>query len=698
MALTTSAITGRVPLPTDENLQFAELTFAISGLDTQGSDILPGGISKRVTLVNSDIPPGFELWQNTAGLRGTHYRVLARWTVKDRDGVREQYADLGIIQIGSSASYTLASLLNTAVPAAIGTFWSSISQEHYDAAIDAVALAQAWAESPTPPGGPGTKSAKTWADEMGASVPHTGDVTGTTVLTIAPRAVTASKVYPRDTNNLYPDFDMVDANFYSGDSFSLVKNTTSADLGSNWADFNPNASNQEATTGLFPVEGSTAYLAKAVTSRRSAGTVQSIVMLDLYTVDGSGTPVFSRAISVSSRTDTFSVSAQSVNIQTNADERRARFRFVRVGGGTDGGRAGGFKLQKRLVDALIVDGTITPAKLQNNEISEAEIDTGTASTNRSISARRLSYVIGKASNAISPSMYGSILLFQAATIDPTIAFVYILVDGEAVLYRRDALGEDILHPNGSNWARASVIGSDILAAVTDSLNAVLDGEGIATKTWVQTLTDPSLSNRRPSSNVGNVYSITSGGGYSGTIPTGFSIRFRPTATNTGNVTISLDGGSAYSAVTPTGAELPENYLLTGADMTAVFYGSSWIMHRTPQRVVNVNGTYYKFENGLLICTVDFDAGSIKATGAGTWESPYVTNPLTFPYPHSFISTPSVTLSYPLVSGSSVLSRIYVESGFFAGVSSISSLRIARLGGDTSDVSVLGTATIKGRWF
>ena len=36
MTLTTSTITGRVPLPTDENLQFAELTFALSGLDTEG--------------------------------------------------------------------------------------------------------------------------------------------------------------------------------------------------------------------------------------------------------------------------------------------------------------------------------------------------------------------------------------------------------------------------------------------------------------------------------------------------------------------------------------------------------------------------------------------------------------------------------------------------------------------------------------
>lgn len=149
MALSKSTITGRVPLPTDENLQFAELTFALSGLDTEGASVLPGGISKRVVLIDSDLPPGFELWQNVAGLRGTHYRVLARWTVKDRDGVREQYADLGVIQIGSDPSYTLADLINNGVPPAIGTFWSAITQAQYDAVIQAAADAQASAATAT---------------------------------------------------------------------------------------------------------------------------------------------------------------------------------------------------------------------------------------------------------------------------------------------------------------------------------------------------------------------------------------------------------------------------------------------------------------------------------------------------------------------------------------------------------------------
>ena len=161
MALSKSTITGRVPLPTDENLQFAELTFALSGLDTEGASVLPGGVSTRAVLVGSDIPAGFELWQNTAGLRGTHYQVLARWTVKDRDGVRDQYADLGIIQIGSDPSYTLADLINNGVPPAIGTFWSAITQAQYDAVIQAAADALASAVAAALYDGP-------WLDNVAA--------------------------------------------------------------------------------------------------------------------------------------------------------------------------------------------------------------------------------------------------------------------------------------------------------------------------------------------------------------------------------------------------------------------------------------------------------------------------------------------------------------------------------------------------
>lgn len=75
MALTTSTITGRVPLPDDANPAAAEIVFTLSGYDTEGSQVIPGGAKARFVLVNGDMPAGAKLWRNTEGLRGTVYAL-----------------------------------------------------------------------------------------------------------------------------------------------------------------------------------------------------------------------------------------------------------------------------------------------------------------------------------------------------------------------------------------------------------------------------------------------------------------------------------------------------------------------------------------------------------------------------------------------------------------------------------------------
>jgi len=119
MALTTAIITGRAPLPSDEPIIYAELLFTLSGLDTEGGDILLPGVSKRAVLVDSEMPSGFDLWCNVAGLRATHYEVLARWKVQDRDGTHEKFARLPSIQVlEDDDPQPLATLLNVGVPPA----------------------------------------------------------------------------------------------------------------------------------------------------------------------------------------------------------------------------------------------------------------------------------------------------------------------------------------------------------------------------------------------------------------------------------------------------------------------------------------------------------------------------------------------------------------------------------------------------
>lgn len=112
MSLTTSAITGRVPLPNNAVPNSVEVIFTLNGLDTEGVNTLPPESSARFQLTASgEFPAGAQLWRNLAGLRGTSYRVEIRWTenVNGREVLREAFA--GYVQIGDEAAYTLADLL-----------------------------------------------------------------------------------------------------------------------------------------------------------------------------------------------------------------------------------------------------------------------------------------------------------------------------------------------------------------------------------------------------------------------------------------------------------------------------------------------------------------------------------------------------------------------------------------------------------
>lgn len=120
MALTTSTITGRVPLPDDASPKAAEVIFSLSGYDTEGNQVIPGGARARFVLeADGSLPLGAKLWRNTEGLRGTSYRVTVRWSEPDRhSGAMARENDLGWVQVGDETSYTLPDLLaNPAAPA-----------------------------------------------------------------------------------------------------------------------------------------------------------------------------------------------------------------------------------------------------------------------------------------------------------------------------------------------------------------------------------------------------------------------------------------------------------------------------------------------------------------------------------------------------------------------------------------------------
>lgn len=76
--------------------------------------------------------------------------------------------------------------------------------------------------------------------------------------------------------------------------------------------------------------------------------------------------------------------------------------------------------------------------------------------------------------AIGGRFFASEAAFDASTIDPLVDTVFILYGNELVGFKRTpgASGpDDISHPNGSDWAKATLTNADLIAAVTDIITA-----------------------------------------------------------------------------------------------------------------------------------------------------------------------------------------------------------------------------------
>ena len=122
MALDKAPITGSVPAPDDTALTQGHLIFTLSGVDTEGGQTVPPA-EVDCPLDGTDIPADFEIWRNTAGLRGTYYEVKLRWVGVGSGGATlNKTARLGNIQVGDATSYTLAELLDAEIPAAPGIY------------------------------------------------------------------------------------------------------------------------------------------------------------------------------------------------------------------------------------------------------------------------------------------------------------------------------------------------------------------------------------------------------------------------------------------------------------------------------------------------------------------------------------------------------------------------------------------------
>ncbi len=116
---------------------------------------------------------------------------------------------------------------------------------------------------------------------------------------------------------------------------------------------------------------------------------------------------------------------------------------------------------------------------------------------------------------------------------------------------------------------------------------------------------------------------------------------------------------------------------------------------------DANGAYLRLADGTQICTQVASLGSITATGAGTWDNPYRTNPdLTWTFPAAFVGDPQVHgrgLPPADASAASARRRCLASVGRSNATASYQ-VCVMRIGSDSTADSFEIELLAIGRWF
>ncbi|MDO9639696.1 MAG: phage tail protein [Pseudotabrizicola sp.] len=206
------------------------------------------------------------------------------------------------------------------------------------------------------------------ADEIAANAITTGKIAAgaVTASQIAAGEITASKLAITDATNLLRDGEFYDPADWilTGTSFSFISSAGSPFTTSKVAVLNGDAASFAfLRSGLFPVKPGD-LLQVIGSARVSAGAGGCYVDFLFYDQDEAnaeqvlGSPVITSG----------SVTEFSTPVTVPAGKSLARFRLVKVNTGATQVRFGGIKVLRRLAGELIVDGSITAAKIGAGQI------------------------------------------------------------------------------------------------------------------------------------------------------------------------------------------------------------------------------------------------------------------------------------------------------------------------------------------
>lgn len=180
--------------------------------------------------------------------------------------------------------------------------------------------------------------------------------------------------------NLFPDFDMADDRFYfntSGGVFSFIA-TATAPLGARYLALNADTVIQTVYSRWFRVDPSTEYriTGAAWTQTATAGTGTATLYAQTASVDAGGVASVLTTNAVKATTDATYSSATSwgtIALTTGSTARLMRFAMARAAGGTGGARFGGFMVDRKVGSDFIVNGAVTAAALNADDLNIAGV-------------------------------------------------------------------------------------------------------------------------------------------------------------------------------------------------------------------------------------------------------------------------------------------------------------------------------------
>lgn len=216
-----------------------------------------------------------------------------------------------------------------------------------------------------------------------------------------------------------------------------------------------------------------------------------------------------------------------------------------------------------------------------------------------------------------------------------------------------------------------------------------DPSSRSAKSWAAAAEDS--ANRVDPRRLGSLWCAAAGSAnaltasYGGVTPAaGLQIRFRAANTNTGPVTINLDGSGAIACRTITGVALPAGYIRTGVDTVATFDGTYWVLDRQIERGSNENGTFVRHADGTLTCARTFALPAINIPHGAV----YFTDVVTAAFPAAFIARPAGYGSVQSTVNAWINARAVSTTGW--GFSAFSG--VMRAVGDNADLVAIG------RWY